>query len=114
MDMFLLNLPIIFAAWAGILIAWSAMVVIGLFHVLYYIKQNGYSTRDSDFSSIYLASLGGLIFTLALFIFPSEISLFIDAMVIAAFWYSMILGHITGSNLSGWTVILFEHPIRKD
>lgn len=108
METFLLNLPTVFTTWAGILISWSVVVMFGLLHVLYRIKELGYKTRNSDFVSIGLAFIGGSIFAAALFVFPDYTSLFIDAMTIAAFWYSMLLGYITGSNLSGWTAVIFK------
>jgi hypothetical protein len=107
MEDMLILLPTLFAYWAGFLIAWSIVVIGGLFVVIHIIKKHRLSIRRSDISAIVVAFIGGMSFITSVFITSEMTTLIVDAMIIAAFWYTLVLGYITGANLSGLPAILY-------
>ena len=109
----LLLLPTIFCYWTGLLIAWSAIAVVGLSLTIHKIKQKGYVVRQSDRMARLSVFMGGSILTISLFAFPGFTSNIIDAMVIIDLWYTVFLAYITGSSLAGWPVVHFNPAPRK-
>lgn len=113
MEDILMMLPTIFAYWAGILISWSAVTAAGLIKIIYTIKQQNLPVRDSDITALVVSCIGGLMFFISLFIMCDITTLIIDALVIASFWYTVVLGYITGANLSGLPSIIISGKVRS-
>lgn len=104
-------LPTIFCYWTSILIAWSAISALGMFQIIRKIKSCGYETRSSDHAALWLSIIGGIAGTVILFGLPDLVALVMDVMIALNVWYTLFMGYLSWSSLSGWPIVMqYEHP----
>lgn len=108
MEEFLTLLPTVFCYWTGMLIAWSAVTVIGLILTIRKIKEKGLIVRKSDKMALMASFVGGCLLAVSMFLFSDFISGIVDAMIIVDLWYTVFLAYVSGSSLAGWPIVHFS------
>lgn len=105
-------IPIVFSMWTGMLISWSLMVIIGLYHIMYTVRLQGMNVRSDDKITALLCVGIVAILVNSMVFFPAWVSSMIDMLLVGNLWFTLFLVSVTTTNLSIWPLVFTGERIR--